>query len=69
MKITLEVTETEAIYVHDALIDKAIALRTGRNEIAIKEEKFLRDPDVSERRKQHYLALRAVASEISVHIR
>ena len=57
MRITLELTETEAIYVRDALVDKAIQLRTGPDDLVIQLDTFLSDPKVSERRKQNYQTL------------
>ena len=59
MKITLNLlSETEAIYIRDALRDKAVQLRTRPNDTVISEQKFLDDPDVSERRKANYFTLK-----------
>jgi hypothetical protein len=69
MKITLEVTESEAIYLRDALIDKSIALRTDRNGRIIKEEVFLNDQSVSERRKQNYFTLKDMVQIVTAQAR
>jgi len=58
MKITLDLTETQAIYVMDALRDKSIALRADAKDRIVKEDEFLGNPDYSDRRKQNYLTLR-----------
>jgi len=58
MKITLNLTETEAIYIRDALRDKAVQLRTRPNDTVISEQKFLDDPNVSERRRANYFTLK-----------
>jgi len=69
MKVTLDLTETEAIFVRDALIDKSIALRTDDKDRIIREDVFMDDPSVSERRKDNYHTLRTVANIISHRIR
>ena len=68
MKVTLDLTEDQAIFIRDALIDKSIALRTTRDEKIVKEEVFLDNPEVSQRRKDHYNTLRDTAAVLEVKI-
>lgn len=62
MKITLDLTTEEAIFIKDALIDKSLDLRTV-NDRLINESAFL-ESDASNRRKKNYLTLRDVAESI-----
>jgi len=66
MKITLDLSENEAIVVRDALIDKSLALRTDAKDRLIRAEDFLNNPDISERRKVNYQTLRDVAETLSL---
>ena len=66
MKITLDLSENEAIVVRDALIDKSLALRTDAKDRLISAEDFLNNPDISERRKVNYQTLRDVAETLSL---
>jgi len=68
MKITLDLTTNEMITLRDALIDKSLALRTGPREIIIKEDIFLSNPEVSERRKANYTLLRETADALYAKI-
>jgi hypothetical protein len=68
MKFVFEITEEEAIYIRDALIDRSIELRTGPRDVVINEQKFLNDPEISDRRKRNYNALRYFAAEINARI-
>lgn len=64
MKITFDLTTSEAVVLRDALIDKSLALRTGDNGAVRREADFLNDPEVSDRRKTNYQTLRDYAAEL-----
>lgn len=67
MKITLDLTESEAIFIKDALIDKSLDLRTianvNKSDVMLSESAFL-ESDASDRRKKHYMTLRDTSEQI-----
>ena len=63
-KITLELTSDEVGILRDAILDKALALRENKRGLQTREDEFLSDPDISDRRKDSYMFLHELADDL-----